>query len=136
MLAPPVHNFGVKGIRLAAQRIPGWAACMTSEEIRRALFNAYIFVSPVGGSGGGLFRYMFSRFLHEAAAITGEEHFLDSAGAFQDIADDWEAFAAWAREVSKVSRPEDRLGECTEPLQAIADREQAIWEALLEEKKR
>ena len=43
---------------------------MDADALRWALFNTYIFISPVGGSGGGIFRYMFSRFLREAAALT------------------------------------------------------------------
>lgn len=130
MLTPPISNFGVKGIRLAANRIPGWHVRMTAKEIRQALFNVYIFVSPVGGTGGGIFRYMFSRFLREAAGITGDERLLVSAGAFQGIADAWETFASWAKEVSESPDPNARLEECAAPLLAIADQEQAAWEEL------
>ena len=91
MLAPPIHNFGIKDIRLAAKRIPEWPGLMTVEESRQALFNVFIFIRPVGGSGGGLFRYMFSRFLIQAATILGNEH-LDCLGAaFQQIGDAWES---------------------------------------------
>ena len=34
------------------------------------LFNLYMF-TEIGGTGGGCFRYMYARFLNEAAAVTG-----------------------------------------------------------------
>ena len=130
MLAPPIHNFGINGIRLAAIRIPGWPSIMNTEAIRQALFNAYIFISPVGGSGGGIFRYMFSRFLQEAARLIPDERLNSSAEAFRKIGDAWEEFASWAREVSTIPDPASRLAECTPALQAIAEQEQSAWETL------
>jgi hypothetical protein len=130
MLEPPIKNIGVDGILLLAERLPRWPERMSVEEIRLALFNAYIFTSPKGGSGGGAFRYMFSRFLGEAAAITEDDQLLRSAEAFQEIGDAWESFADWCKQVSEASQAADRLGECTSPLQAIADQEQTAWETL------
>ena len=130
MLTPPIHNFGINGIRLAAMRIPGWPAIMDTEAIRQALFNTYIFISPVGGSGGGIFRYMFSRFLQEAARLIPDKRLNSSAEAFRKVGDAWETFASWAREVSAVPDPSPRLPECTPALQAIAEQEQCAWETL------
>ena len=57
----------------ASARQPRWCpsgrSSWSPDELRFALFNAYVFISPVGGTGGGAFRYMFSRFLREAADI-------------------------------------------------------------------
>jgi hypothetical protein len=131
MVHPPIRNFGVAGIRTAAERIPHWPEQLSADEIRSALFNIYIFVSPVGGSGGGCFRYMFSRFLAEAAAITGEAGLAESAIEFKTIGDDWEALASWAKAASESPDPSARLCECTAFLQGIADKEQAAWEKLV-----
>ncbi len=131
MLNPPIRNMGVKGICLAAERIPCWAQEMNTDEIRWALFNAYIFISPVGGSGGGIFRYMLSRFLQEAAVITGEARLVESAARFKQIGDAWESLAAWAKDVSETTHPAVRLGECVAPLLEIAKQEQAAWEGLM-----
>jgi hypothetical protein len=130
MLKPPIRNMGVKGIRTAAERIPLWPKQISVGDIRLALFNTYIFINHIGGTGGGLFRYMFSRFLQEAAAITGETILSDSAAEFKHIGDTWESFAAWAREVSAIPNPASRLSEATDPLLAIADQEQSAWEIL------
>lgn len=130
MLRPPLRNFGVMGIRTAAERIPRWPAQMSVDEIRWTLFNMYIFISPVGGTGGGCFRYMFSRFLDEAAALTGRARLAESAAEFKRVGDAWEAFSMWAREASEAPDPADRLPEAIIPLNAIADQEQAAWERL------
>jgi hypothetical protein len=130
MINPPIRNFGVTGIRTAAERIPHWPGQLSSGEICSTLFNIYIFVSPVGGSGGGCFRYMFGRFLAEAAVITDETHLADSAAEFKRIGDDWESFAAWAKATSESPNPSAHLGECKTILQSIADKEQNAWERL------
>jgi hypothetical protein len=131
MVHPPTRSFGVAGIRTAADRIPLWPRQLSPDQIHDALFNIYIFVSPVGGSGGGCFRYMFSRFLAEAALITGAASLSENALEFKRIGDEWEAFAAWAKAASEAANPSARLGECQVILQGIADREQAAWEKLL-----
>jgi hypothetical protein len=61
MLNPPIRNMGVK-IRTAVERIPGWPKHMNADELRWALFNTFIFINAKGGNGGGIFRFMFSRF--------------------------------------------------------------------------
>jgi len=60
MLEPPISNVGVKGIRKAAKLVPQWPDKLDADELRGAMFNAYIFICPEGGTGGGCFRYMFS----------------------------------------------------------------------------
>jgi hypothetical protein len=132
MLAPPISNIGVKGIRKAAAAIPGWAGLMTADDLKWALFNAYIFVSPVGGSGGGCFRYMLSRFLREAAAVTGDPRLLDSGEEFGRIADGWAALGEWFRQASEAPKPADCLAEARAPLLALADQEEAAWRRLAE----
>ena len=87
MLEPPISNIGVKGIRKAARSVPKWPDKLEPGEVRWALFNAWIFISPTGGTGGGTFRYMFSRFLREAAEITGDPRLEESADEFQHIGD-------------------------------------------------
>ncbi|MGZ8885912.1 MAG: DUF4872 domain-containing protein [Halobacteriota archaeon] len=37
---------------------------------RMNLFSLYVFIE-IGGTGGGCFRYLYARFLNEAAAVTG-----------------------------------------------------------------
>jgi hypothetical protein len=130
MIEPPIRNIGVKGIRLAAERIPLWKNLMDDEQLRWVLFNTYIFISPDGGSGGGAFRYMFSRFLNEAAEITGDLVLRESAVEFQNIGDRWQEIAEWAKAASESPNPADLLGDCVSPINVIADLEQAGWRKL------
>jgi hypothetical protein len=132
MLEPPIANIGIKGIRKAAQMVPRWPETLAADELRSALFNAYIFVSPVGGSGGGNFRYMFSHFLHEVAAITADSRLEKSAGEFQQIGDGWQGLGEWFRHTAEAPDPTSLLDECTAVLNHLADEEAAAWRRLHE----
>jgi hypothetical protein len=130
MLEPPIRNIGVAGIRKAAKMVPKWPEKLDEEELRWSLFNAWVFISHEGGTGGGSFRYMLSRFLREAAAITGDARLGESASEFQEIGDDWEALGAWYRQTSEAPNPVALMGEASGLLNALADREEAAWQAL------
>jgi hypothetical protein len=130
MLEPPISNFGVEGIRKAARMVVKWPDSMSEKEIGWTFFNCYIFISPEGGSGGGNFRYMFSRFLREGAGITGNSRLVESADEFHHIADEWGRLGEWFKRASTASHPASRVGECVAPLQALADLEEAAWTRL------
>jgi hypothetical protein len=68
-LNPPIKNIGVKGIRHTAKEILKWPDLFNEHDLRMNLFNFYIFIE-IGGTGGGCFRYMYSRFLKEASTVT------------------------------------------------------------------
>jgi len=127
MLEPPISNIGVKGIRKAARRALKWPDQMDEEELRFTLFNAFIFIDATGGTGGGIFRYMFSRFLREAAEITGEARLKESADAFQHIGDRWQEVAALFKQGWEGEDPVAALAETTAPMMEIADLEEAAW---------
>jgi len=130
MLEPPISNIGVKGIRKAAKMIPQWPKSLDADELRWTLFNSYIFISPVGGTGGGLFRYMFSRFLREAAEIMADPRLNESADEFQHIGDVWEELGEWFRQASEMDDPAARLGEGVAWLNRLADMEELAWQRL------
>jgi len=132
MLEPPIRNIGVAGIRKAAQMVPKWPEKLDDDELRFALFNAYIFISPVGGTGGGSFRYMFSRFLREGAEMTGDARLAEGADAFRHIGDEWEKLGEWFREASEASEPAKLLVECVALLNHLVDLEEAAWRQLRE----
>ena len=133
MLSPPIANIGVKGIRKAAAEIARWDTLLGQSELRGALFNAWIFISAMGGTGGGVFRRMFSRFLVEAAGIAGRTSLATSGSEFAAIAEAWDAVAARCHAAAEDASSEKRaaaLPGIAEAVEKIADREEAAWTAL------
>jgi len=130
MLEPPISNFGVAGIRTAAKRLLKWPDAMPEDALRATLFNAYMFIDATGGTGGGIFRTMFSRFLREAAGITTDVRLNESADEFRRIGDAWQRMAETFRQAAEVEAPASMLPETTAPLLELADREEAAWTRL------
>jgi hypothetical protein len=131
MLEPPITNVGVKGIRKAAKRILKWPDGMDAEALRWACFNGFIFVDATGGTGGGIFRYMYGRYLKEAAQITGLEELSEIGDEFKKLGDRWQDVAALFKQASESDDPAAMLPKTTTPLLEIADLEQVAWERLL-----
>jgi hypothetical protein len=77
-----------------------------------------------------IFRYMYARFLGEAASITGEPRFAGRGTELTAIGDRSEGVAAAFAEAAKAENPADLLETATEPMHGIADREQDFWERL------
>lgn len=130
MLNPPIRNLGVAGIRTAAERVVEWQKAVPADELALTLFNTYLFISPVGGTGGGAFRVMFSRFLHEAAIRTEHPALHDHALAFERIAAQWEAVGEACKVASESGAPAGYLPELSAALSQIAEAEQVAWGGL------
>jgi hypothetical protein len=130
MLRPPISNLGVKGIRTAAERIVKWPAIMTKDEVRNACFNVFVFIDAKGGSGGGIFRYMYGRFLKEAAAIDDDERLSGVSEDMHAIGDEWQRVAETLEEAYRASNPSRLISEASRRITGIADREQTTWEQL------
>ena len=132
ILKPPITNLGVKGIRKAAKRTLKWPASMDKEQLRFACFNVFIFIDAEGGTGGGIFRYMYSRFLREAAEITDDDRTVAVADQFQRIGDQWQVVAEMFKRAFEADDPAAALPEIRAPLLELADLEEAAWSRLRE----
>jgi hypothetical protein len=130
MLTPPIANFGVRGIRKAIAETMRWPDVLDADALRRTCFNTALFIDPRGGTGGGIFRYMYARFLGEATVITGESRFDELGSELNAIGDLWEGVAATFAAAAELDNPADLLEQATTPLHEIADREELLWRSL------
>lgn len=129
MLNPPIQNLGVAGIRTAAMRVKQWPVVLDKKQLRMALFNLYIF-SEIGGSGGGLFRFMYGRFLEEAAGVTGNARYAGAARAMQGCAEGWRALAAPLEGALEEADPAALVPAVVEGLEALHKEEGSVWQEL------
>lgn len=130
MLEPPIANLGVKGIRKAITETRKWPAVLDDQALRRTCVNVAMFIDHRGGTGGGIFRYMYAGFLEEAANLTGVSRLVGLAADLRAIGDQWELVARRFDEAARAAVPGDLLDQATEPMHEIADREDTLWAAL------
>lgn len=95
------------------------------------MFNTYIMIDAEGGTGGGLFRYMFARFLREAADIMQNARLNRSADAFEHIGDRWQRVAEIFKRGWEADDPADVLKAVSAPMLEIVDLEEDAWGHLL-----
>ncbi len=129
ILHPPIKNFGTQGIRKAGREIKKWEAQLNDEDFRMSLFNIYLFVS-VAGTGDGLFRYMYGRFLEEAAGITGNRSLSEIGSLVKTCGDMWVNLGIPFKEALTAENPASLLTDVTDRLNEIADKEDEAFTQL------
>ncbi|MDH3425619.1 MAG: DUF4872 domain-containing protein [Acidimicrobiia bacterium] len=105
---------------------------MTTEELREACFNAFRFIDATGGTGGGLFRYMYARFLEEASTITTDQRIGQAGQHLHHVGDEWQKVAELFQRAAGDDTPLRHLEEVAERLVEIAGLEDQVWTGLAE----
>jgi hypothetical protein len=129
LLYPPIKNIGIKGLRHSAKEIKKWPAIFNDHDLRMNLFSIYIFFE-IGGTGGGCFRYMYSRFLKEAADITENDKLLDSSEKIQKTGEMYTGIGLLFKEAEKIKDIEKRIEKASEMFLSIADLEEEAFTEL------
>jgi hypothetical protein len=129
-LNPPIKNLGVKGMKLSATELPKWKKMFSDHELRMNLFNLYIFLE-IGGTGGGCFRKMYSRFLKEAAAITGNNKLLGPAEKLHQSGEIFTETALLFKDVITATDLEEKIGKACENFRRNAEIEEEAWGELM-----
>ncbi len=129
LLHPPIKNIGVKGLRHSAKEIKKWPAIFNDYDLRMNLFSIFIFFE-IGGSGGGCFRYMYSRFLKEAAKITRNDKLLDSSEKIQKAGEMYTDIGLLFEETEKIEDIGERITKASDIFLSIADLEEEAFSEL------
>jgi hypothetical protein len=131
MLRPPIRNMGVDGIRKAAGLIPSWPEVLDARQLQEACLNGYVMIDAAGGTRGGLFRYMYARFLEEAAGLIGDAEPAAIGARLRLAGDQWQQVAARFDRAQHRPDPAVPLSEIPPLMHRIADCEERAWRDLL-----
>jgi hypothetical protein len=131
MLYPPISNFGVKGIRRTAKEIQKWTKTFDDYELRMNLFTLYIFIE-IGGTGGGCFRYMYSRFLKEAAKTTANKKLENAASMIHESGKHFAEIGHLFKNAETISDIQSRIEQAQKKFNVIADKEEETYQFLSE----
>ncbi|TFH09568.1 MAG: DUF4872 domain-containing protein [Candidatus Thorarchaeota archaeon] len=130
MLNSPISNFGIQGIRRTAKEITKWPDKFDDQELRLNLFTIYIF-TEIGGTGGGSFRYMYSRFLEEAASITSENKFSEAALSINESGKIFTKIGHLFINALEDQDIHEKISQATNYYSKIADLEETTFQTLV-----
>ena len=131
LLHPPIKNIGVKGLRHSAKEIKKWPAFFDDYDLRMNLFSIFIFFE-IGGTGGGCFRYMYSRFLNEAAKITRNDKLLESSEKIKKAGEMYTDIGLLFEEAEKIKDIDIRINKASDLFLSLADLEEETLSELLQ----
>jgi hypothetical protein len=124
MLSPEREEAaGVSGMRRMAEEIPLWPG-MTHDFSFAARFGYQIIEKR--GTGGGLFRRLYARYLEEAAPHCASVDGAGLAGKMVALADGWTEIAGGLKGISESGDP-GAFSRVSDLLLRQADREEAFW---------
>jgi hypothetical protein len=93
MLNPPIRNVGVKGIEKWSKELLKYPKLIPEPKaLAHALMMHYIYIET-GGSGGAIFRQIYSDFLREAGNLMNHDGMLRASDEFGSIVELWRKVA-------------------------------------------
>lgn len=129
MLYPSIKNVGVKGINHFADEIVKWPRLYSPENRQfRQLYEITYIMIEEDGTGGGLFRCLYSRFLKEAAELLDNKELADIGQHYYEIGQKWTKIAKLIR---KTPETKDSVTEASQELQEVAREETEALSSLL-----
>ncbi len=128
-LNPPIKNIGAKGLRHTAKEILKWSDIFEEAELRMNLFSLYIFIE-IGGTGGGCFRYMYSRFLKEAAKIAGNKALGEASEMFHRAGEKFTEIGLMFEDAEKARNIDGKIQVASQKFLEIADVEEKAYSYL------
>jgi hypothetical protein len=128
-LHPPIKNIGVKGLRHTSKEILKWPSMFEEKALRMNLFSLYIFIE-IGGTGGGCFRYMYSRFLTEAMEITGRKMIGEAATIFHQAGEKFTEIGEMFKEAETMSNITEKIESASHQFDELALIEETAYNLL------
>jgi hypothetical protein len=125
-LNPPIKNIGVKGLKHTAREILNWPRVFKDRDLRMNLFSLYIFIE-IGGTGGGCFRYMYSRFLKEAAKSIGNTVFGEVSTLFYESGKRFSEIGLMFKDAEDAQSINEKIHAASQKFQEIADIEENAY---------
>ena len=131
MLNPPISNAGIKGIRRTGQEMQKWTRMFDEKTARMILFNTHIFID-IGGTGGGIFRFMYARFLKEASEITANPSLAEISEIIEGSGRQFSETGKLFKDYENAYDMEDRVQQASDRLNDIANIETVAYKQLLQ----
>ncbi|MFH1824610.1 MAG: BtrH N-terminal domain-containing protein [Candidatus Firestonebacteria bacterium] len=128
-LNPPIKNIGIKGMRHTAKELMKWPNIFKDKELRKNLFGLYIFIE-IGGTGGGCFRYMYSRFLKESTKITGNNELEKVSKMIYESGQMFTEVGLLFKDAETSKDIKERIKIASEKFNKIADMEEKAFDYL------
>ncbi|NVD98799.1 BtrH N-terminal domain-containing protein [Massilia sp. BJB1822] len=125
-LNPPIKNMGYKGVLKSSGSVTGWL-----DEIADPAESLPIIAMLMekAGTGGGMFRKIYGRFLQQGQKLTGVAALGAAAKEFEAIAAEWTTVAELIDRAG-ARGSQDALAEASRLMAEISEREHAQFTAL------
>jgi hypothetical protein len=125
-LHPPIKNIGIKGLRYTSKEILKWPNIFGDRELRMNLFSLYIFIE-IGGTGGGCFRYMYSRFLKEAEEIIENKNLGKAAEMFQKAGEKFTEIGLIFKDAETMDNINEKIEVASQRFNELANMEEEAY---------